>query len=395
MNFRNLIPIVVAGAWMASTVSTGAELKAFKRKYRYYLDPTRAEEILGGLSLLPRATKDEWLKKLGNKRYTTYKVRGGDSLWVISKNSLGDAWLWRKLWQENPELMNPHELAVGQQLSYYREDLEIQPLYIPLIRLTPSQGGGLMDLDNDSFAGAEVANQLRIPFIIVDEDEVLGEVTGAFTRASNVNNEDEVYISIDEMESAKVGDRFSIVRFEREVKDTATSTKRYLGRLMKVVGGVTVIQKGEDLVKARLTEQIYPISRGDKLIAYRDYVKLRAFLNPPDDLRLRILPSEYTDVKMFGEGHLVLLNQGGEDGVQPGQMFRVARDTDPYTDSDADVEPDYKGEINIVLISKYASIGYVAKSKEPLIVGDTLLAAQLFQNPAPLPRREAQTLLLE
>jgi|GEM_PF-1909301 len=375
--------------------ASAEELTVFKRKYKYYLDPLRAEEILSGISLNPRYTKDAWLEKIGKKRNEQYKVNRGDSLWAISSKSLGDPWLWRKLWQENPEVANPHELSIGQLLSYYRPELEPEPLYIPVITLKPAGHGAATDLDSDSIAGRDVRNLLHLDFFVADESQILGEVTGAFTRAEGLNLTDELYLRMDEMETIKVGDKFTVIRYDREVRDTTLPSKPYLGRLVRAVADVVVLGIGEKLVKVEAEREFNEVRRGDKVVSFMKPIEMNAFFNPPEDMRIRVLGGENKEMKMFIEGHVVILNKGLDDGIKDGQVFKGVRDKDPLTESDADVEPDQKGEVTVVWTSKTASMGYVAKTKMPVLIGDTLLANQLFPNPPPRPKREVQTLLLQ
>jgi hypothetical protein len=388
------IVLTVLVAFMCSQAGA-AELTVFKRKYKYYLDPMRAEEILSGISLNPRFSKDAWLEKIGKKRNEQYKVLRGDSLWAISSKSLGDPWLWRKLWQENPDISNPHELSIGQLLSYFRPELEPEPIYIPVITLKPAGHGAATDLDSDAIAGRDVRNLLHLDFFVADESQILGEVTGAFTRAEGLNLTDELYLRMDEMETIKVGDKFTVIRYDREVRDTTQPSKPYLGRLVRAVADVVVLSVGEKLVKVEAEREFNEVRRGDKVVGFMKPIEMNAFFNPPEDMRVRVLGGENKELKMFIEGHIVILNKGFDDGVKDGQVFRGVRDKDPLTESEADVEPDQKGEITVVWTSKSASMGYVAKTKMPILIGDTLLANQLFPNPPPRPKREVQTLLLQ
>jgi LysM repeat protein len=45
---------------------------------------------------------------------TEYKIVKGDTLWEISKGKLNDAFLWPKVWKENPAIANPDRIYPDQ-----------------------------------------------------------------------------------------------------------------------------------------------------------------------------------------------------------------------------------------------------------------------------------------
>src|SRR5580765_8140408 len=82
-----------------------------KRRYRLYIDASRAEEIFAGITLKKPLEDDKWLTLLGDRRDDIYTVVEGDTLWDISHKEFKDPYLWRKLWQTNPAITNPHEIT--------------------------------------------------------------------------------------------------------------------------------------------------------------------------------------------------------------------------------------------------------------------------------------------
>lgn len=359
-----------------------------KSPYRYFLDPERAEEALAKLSTRRRLFDDEWLEILGDRKNRTYTVRKGDNLWTISKQQMKDPFLWRKLWQVNPVLTNPHEVSVGQILSYYRETGDTR-IKIPLIKLVPSNG--VTDLDKDSFINPQLKAKFLPDMVVFTEGDFVGEITGAYTAKTNLYLHDEIYVLLYEKQKAS---KFSIVRIERELNvPTDTFGEQFIfGRL---IGEIEVIHKGEELWSAELKSIFHPIERGDRLIPLQKPVSLTELKKTPEDLSATVLRGRELPRHHFGQGDLVLLDRGSEQGMKTGYRFRVLRSEDPNLKSEEVVEPSFKGEIQVVSVSQEVSIGFVTKVQDVIQIGDTLLPYQSFKDPRPRSRREAVSLEID
>ena len=359
---------------------------------RYYLDPSRAEEILAN-TVRPKLLREQWFEILQGRESSTYEVRRGDTLWDISSREFGDAYLWRKLWQVNDYLSNPHQLSTGQILQYYREgtDPQIPTIRVPVVKLVP---GGGSDLDEGSFINFDIRNQYRPQLLVVDDNQILGEISGGYSLKTNFSELDEIYLDLFRADTVRIGERFSIIRYLRTVGGSSAAGNA-VGDLMQIVGDVRVVALGEKLVKVEIIKMGDTIQRGDKVIDMAALVNWSAVFNPPDELTARIVAGEVADHRFFSQGTIVLLNKGAADGMKAGYLFRVYRDEDPLTGSSSDVEPDSKGEIQVIWASEYASLGFVIRNKLPLAIGDTLIANQLFADPPPPPRREFTVISLD
>ncbi len=383
---------VLSGAFaLAFLVSPCAEA----RRYKQYIDVSHAEEILSGIHFSEPLGKTQWLGMLGGKKDQTYVVQPGDTLWDISSRAVGDPKLWRKLWQVNPDLSNPHELTVGQILSYYRESAEQAKLEIPLVKLVPNRPGAASDLDSDSLINLEIKNQYRPAFYVITEDEILGEVTGAYTEKEWLADQDELFVRLDNGETIPPKTRFSVVKIEKRIEDSTTAGRPFLGMLVRLLGEIEIIQGTDQLSKAELIRHFGIVERGSKLIALRPPLRPVAIFNPPEDLKTRIVMGEQPETKYYAQGQVVLLNKGEIDGMKEGYLFRVMRDTDPHTDSVMDVNVDFKGEVQVISIGQLSSVGLILRNKIPLLIGDTLVAAQLFKDPPPPPRVEVKEIEID
>ena len=173
---------------LANTV----QARAFKQKYKYYLDVGKAEGVLAGIRFPEPLKNEQWLQILNRRKGAslnreissdekseTYLVKNGDTLWGIASKLVKDPFLWRKLWETNYSLGNPHELEIGQILTLYREGDHAGVIKIPLVRL---RKGGASDIDEDTFVNVNIKNRFTPRVLVTSNEEFLGEITGAYTE---------------------------------------------------------------------------------------------------------------------------------------------------------------------------------------------------------------------
>ncbi len=374
-------------------------VSAEARRYRYYLDASRAEEILASLGTRQRLYDDQWVRIIGDERKDgKYKVRRGDSLWNISGRQLGNARLWPKMWQVNPYLTNPHEIEIGQLLRYYNgdaSDRDPAAIRIPMVKLLPGGSGSANNLDNDSFFNRTLKNRFRPKLIVVADEEILGEISGAYTEGDWLNIHHEIYLNFFQANTVRKDDVYAIVRFERSLVDSTESSRPVIGSLVRVVGEVRVIGFGENLVRAEIKSQFDVVKRGDSLIRTLPPVSTSAYFNPPSEMTARIVTGADAERSQFAQGEVVLLNKGADDGMKEGYVFRVFEDVDPQTKKRYLVEPSYKGEVQVVYVSKLASVGYIVRNRTPLAIADTLIPTQAYVDPEPPPSKSVKTIELQ
>lgn len=376
------VVLVLGGALLGS----GAEA----RFVRYSLSPNEAERVLAGLSERPRLLDDKWLDLVGARAAEGYQVRAGDNLWGISRKLFGNGFYWSKLWEENPQLTNPHELEKGTRLSLYREpnrDLASEgaalpsEIRIPLIKLLPERKGVGADIDQDAVVNLDIKNRYQPRFVVLTPDDpIFGSITGSFNDGEVLTQNHYVYIKAQNKDLV-VGERYAVVHEEKSLRDRTQDGSPLIGNLVQVVGTVVIREVGEKLLKAELVDMSGIVMRGDKIIHPLPPVNWSMRFDPPGELQCRILMGDESDNKLFVQGQLVLLNKGTVDGMKPGYTFRVWRDSDLFTENELDVEPESKGEVQIVHANTLSSIGFIVRNVEPLRIGDTLIPRQAFSNP--------------
>jgi len=365
------------------------------RYYRYYLDPSRAEEILAHVTLKPRLMNSDWLKIIGDFKEDSYEIVHGDNLWNLSRTKFRDPWLWRKVWQVNSFLTNPHQLEVGQLLKFYHEsDQTDSAIRVPIVKLKPS--GAVSDLDSDEFVSPTIKNKFTVKFLLLNEEKTYGKTTGSYGASRHFSPLEDIYLSLEGVENPKVGQRFAVVRPDRELKDPTNIDAPSLGVLVRVLGEIQITALGQSKAKARVTRHFDAIRRGDLLVDPSANIELNTFERPPENLVARVVMGEVPEQNYFVQGTMVVLNKGIDDGMKAGYLFKVYRDQDPYTKSRLTVESDFKAELQIVHASRLSSIGYIVRNQDVVEAGDAVVPTQAFEDPPePAPFRSLEPIEIE
>ncbi|MBM4304009.1 MAG: hypothetical protein FJ112_06745 [Deltaproteobacteria bacterium] len=366
------------------------------RPYKYYLDPQNAEKVLGSLSLRPRLADEEWLRLINFDKNEKRVIRSGDNLWNISRIRFKDPFLWRKLWQENPWLTNPHELEIGRMLAYYREDSSGNSIkQIPIVKLRPERTGTVSDIDNDIVVNRVLKSRYRIGFLVLTGEEYLGELTGAYSDKEGIGSHDAVYASLNEDLKAQPGTDLAVVRQVQQLRDKTQSGAPVVGDLVRIVGEARVLGSEENLTRVQLTHEFYPVNRGDRLIPIPIVTRRTLAEFPSRDLIPQIIMGEDLERIFIRQGELVVLNKGSENGMKEGFLFKVFEDTDPLNNSRNGVTPNSKGEVSIVYLGSNYSVGIVNRNQEPLKIGDSLLSFPELPDRPTAPKRVRQEVSID
>ena len=376
MSVARLFPAIL----IAFALPSSAEARG---RYRYYLDKNRAEQVLAQVPWRTPLSEDRWREILGDRQGRSLTVQPGDNLWTLSARGFGDPFLWRKLWQVNPELTNPHELSVGRQLAY--NSTTSSDWQIPLVRLVPSEKRA-QDLESDAVVGVQYRDKFRTPVLVMNPEDFLGEITAAGSPREYLSLQDKIFIrGVNDHPTPTTG-KFSVARVEGNFGG---------GKLMRLVGDVEVLDEHEGIAKIVFRQQGERISRGDKLIPVVPFLKALTLVNPPENMETRVLRGDIDDRTAFAQGQAILIDKGASDGVKPGFLFRAIEDEDPMTESGRGMLADFKAEVQIIHVDPETSVGMISKSQAPLVKGDRLLPAQLFLDPPAPPRLNRIELTLD
>lgn len=283
--------------------------------------------------VLATATADEVV--LNPSAPQAYTVVRGDTLWDIAGRFLSHPWQWPDIWQVNPHIDNPHLIYPGDQISLSYQDGK--PI-LSLTRGAKALGGRLVKL---SPTVRESAHDDAIPPIPLDaihqflsRPKVVSEadidaaayVVGSQDEHLAVGGGGRVYVRGLPADPAA---KYSVFRPGGAYKDPDTGA--VLGYEALHVADMQLHALG-DPATGVLTWSNREVLKGDRLMPqdldeYPDFVP-RA---PGADIRGRII-SVIDGMSQIGQHHVVVINKGTADGLEPGHVLAIFQAGQEITD---------------------------------------------------------------
>ena len=356
----------------------------------------------------------EWVDNAPDR----YVVQKGDTLWDISARFLRKPWLWPEIWQDNPQVRNPHLIYPGDELviagghlrhgegsiepharaSSYEE--AIAP--IPLSALKQW-------LKNTRIVDEDVAE--NAPHVIgIEENQLRGTAgqliyirglaAGPGTRLALVRPTGRYY----DMPPIEDGAPREVYRQTPDSRDgrpallwrhgpnefTLQGNVRFLGYEMIDYGTVEVTRNG-DVSSALVTYSDFEVRPGDFVLPLDDQPYDAEYVpNAPDSVPDNMRVIAFSDaLNAVGPRQVVALSRGGEDGVGNGQVFSIYHpgeevvDRTDYPegsvrrffhprDATATLPPEFVGHVMVFRTFDRVSYGLVMDAIKPIHVGDFL-----------------------
>jgi hypothetical protein len=262
-----------------------------------------------------------------------YIVEKDDTLWDISDTRLEDPFLWPKLWSVNPGIDNPDLIYPGNKIIIpSREELMKMPAAPPvrIPKRKPFTYKPKVKTTEEKYIF--VPREKKVNQYIIDKslyiwsgwiskkNPSIGTVSYAPNDQDISGKDDIVYLKLDSG-TANAKDMFFTVREVKLVRHPVTHDK--VGYQYRITGIVEVTGHENNLIKAVVTDSFEDIQRGDGLMPYSE-------MEPP------LLPKEtrtpaisgiiiesHLNNTISGEGDIVFLDKGENDGIQVGDVFSV------------------------------------------------------------------------
>jgi LysM domain len=262
-----------------------------------------------------------------------YTVQPGDTLWALASRYLKDPWAWPELWYSNPGIQNPHLIYPGETLRLVR-DAQGRPHLEAVTgtarsgdveHLSPSIRTSPLAQPVPTIPREIIAAFMRKPaFVSIEQEKTLPYIV-AFDKSRVVGGMgDAAYVR--DLTTAPAGTLYDVVHVGEKIKDPESG--RLLGysgintgeaRLERAGGGES------PLARLLLVSSTHETLSGDRVVpastvAAQDFVPHA----PRTAVEGRIVAS-LDEVLVIGQYHVVLLNKGSKDGLEPGHVLTIYR----------------------------------------------------------------------
>lgn len=273
-----------------------------------------------------------------------HQVANGETLSQLAEKYLGNGDAWPKLWSYNPEVTNPHWIYPGL-----------------VIKLKEGVTGGSeadQALAAASAKGAGSPNTLRFaerrklnagPDAIVIGEEVYldrealeqaARIVGSSEDHLMLSPTDEVYLKFKSDDAAPAVGKELTVFLRQHREEIAPKAHRIplhsypansVGEVVRVLGALRVKSYDPErhIARAVVTEALDPLERGFEVA---DVPRRLAAVPPKQNgqsQKMTIVAATRA-LSTLGNGQVVFLDKGSNQGVQVGNRLQVVRQGDPW-----------------------------------------------------------------
>ncbi len=312
-----------------------------------------------------------------------YVVVKGDTLWDISAKFLKYPWHWPEIWQVNPQVENPHLIYPGDRISLVYVDgqprlqlargdagrtTRLTPSDTvslhPQVRSTPLETA-IPAIRLDAIQGWLVQNRVVSEAEI---DEAPYVVQGASERIV-LGAGDRLYVRGSLPDSAS----FNFVRKGPLYIDPESD--EILGREATYIGLGQTVGSEEDITTFLVQSTREEVQIGDRVLPTEERRLESTFFPsaPRTDIEGLII-SVFSGVSQVGQFDVVVLNRGGREGIEPGNVLAIykrgALARDRIAKEVIRLPSERAGLLMVFRVFEKLSYGLVLETERPLAVLD-------------------------
>lgn len=360
-----------------------------------------------------------------------YIVRPGDTLWDISQSMFDDNWKWPRIWENNPEVDNPHRIypedrltiplisGEAPQVQARAEEPPVQPPPSPepepapepaeqapepepepepkpapteqVKAERPSSGADIvrgigdeagesrLSIDEREQPGADRGIYVRMGDEgIIDPDAEFTDLAmlGGAEERTIYGEHDEVYLSQGADGGLEVGDRFFAYEVDRQIEHPETGEE--LGLFVRVQGILEVTAVHPESSEALIVYSLDSIEFDTRLAPYEERPSEIVPQFVDRDLEGQIV--YLGDRRVFvGAWQTVHIDLGERDGLEPGTILDIYREQSerehPRTGEDVALPPRRLGQgVAIEVRDRTASV-LVVEAITDIHIGDDIRPA--------------------
>ena len=331
--------------------------------------------ISGGLLYGAHAAENE-APKLDPNHPDRYVVKDGDTLWGIAQKFLVDPWRWPEIWQQNPNIENPHLIFPGDVLVVSTAaDGETPQVRVlrerKLSKMSPSVRAESLEEAVPTIPPSVILPFLRKPLVISrgeldnspyvavgEEGKIaLGKYSVFFGRG---------------FDQTEVGKLYHVFRPGKLLIHPETNES--LGIQAMHLGVARVLQAGETS-KLEIILAYEDINPGDRMVPLPEDISLPYFQpRAPERKVSGIIVDAPQAVSELSRLSTIVITLGERDEMEPGHVLRIMRKEkrrkDPVTGKLFDPPLQDSGLAMVFRTFEKISYALVMTSNRPIHIND-------------------------
>lgn len=318
-----------------------------------------------------------------------HTVAAGETLWDISEAYLGTPWLWPSIWKDGSGSSRDAAIQPGEVLWVSSSEIrrltpadtaQLRVAAPPAAPASMESGAAGQGVPSGAVTGLDHWTSTQaLGFLAATRPAWVGTVIGNPSSRAALGTGDPIYIDVGAGQT-QVGDRFRIVRAQRDVPDPGTG--RMLGTFVEPLGWAEVTVIEGEASTALIRDAIGEIHIGDLLMPSArssDVTSLQA-QSTPADVRGSIV--NMIGERVIGGGFdVVYLDRGTEAGLSPGSALEVvrpgARVPDAVRGRPVKVPDTIVGQMVVISAQPSSAAAYVLQSSTDLARGDVFRGAEV------------------
>jgi len=244
-----------------------------------------------------------------------YTVQKGDTLWDISRRFADSPDLWPELWQKNQQITNPHWIYPGERILLYQQT-GVKPVS-ELLKSDAAQVAPEPPKEPPYFYYSSIQ---RVGFLRKQPVTPNGIVVRTPEKKLLISAGDLVVIEPAEGLTFLPGSRY--VTYEKRSPLENPRGRLPFGIQYYPTGVLEVMGTEGDFVTARVVQSFRTIEVGNIILDHRPPSPKIYLTESVPGLEGTIISTEEHDLFM-GEDTIIFIDRGENDGVRPGQEYRI------------------------------------------------------------------------